>query len=70
MTEGKTFAMLGLSEARLAAVEALGWERPTPIQFQAIPAALAGREGHGGGFAERRAEMRAGRRVLARSIRE
>ena len=44
MTEGRTFAMLGLSEARLAAVEALGWERPTPIQFQAIPAALAGRD--------------------------
>ena len=44
MTEGQTFAGLGLSEASQAAVEALGWERPTPIQWQAIPAALDGKD--------------------------
>ncbi|HCR03896.1 MAG TPA: hypothetical protein DIU18_01765 [Gemmatimonadetes bacterium] len=44
MTEERTFEVLGLSEARLAAVEALGWERPTPSQWQAIPAALAGKD--------------------------
>ena len=44
MTEGRTFEILGLSEARLAAVQALGWERPTPIQWQAIPAALEGKD--------------------------
>ena len=44
MTEGRTFEALGLSEARLAAVEALGWERPTPIQWLAIPAALDGKD--------------------------
>jgi ATP-dependent RNA helicase RhlE len=44
MTEGQTFAGLGLSEASQAAVEALGWERPTPIQWQAIPAALEGKD--------------------------
>lgn len=42
MTEGRTFEGLGLSESLLAAVETLGWERPTPIQWQAIPAALDG----------------------------
>ena len=44
MTEGRTFEVMGLSEARLAAVEALGWERPTPIQWQAIPAVLEGKD--------------------------
>jgi ATP-dependent RNA helicase RhlE len=38
----RTFAELGLSEARLAAVEALGWVTPTPIQVQGIPSALEG----------------------------
>ena len=38
------FADLGLSQARLAAVEALGWTIPTPIQTKAIPAALAGKD--------------------------
>ncbi len=46
MAEGqeeiKTFAELGLSEARLAAVEALGWVSPTPIQVKGIPSALEG----------------------------
>ena len=44
MTEGRTFEALGLSESLRAAVEALGWERPTPIQWRAIPAALDGRD--------------------------
>ncbi|MDZ7780970.1 MAG: DEAD/DEAH box helicase [Gemmatimonadota bacterium] len=38
----KSFADLGLSSDRLAAVEALGWTTPTPIQERAIPPALAG----------------------------
>ena len=40
--EDKTFRDLGISEERLAAIEALGWIIPTPIQEQAIPTALAG----------------------------
>ncbi|MFM2243537.1 MAG: hypothetical protein RLZ97_2393, partial [Verrucomicrobiota bacterium] len=36
------FSELGLPEALLAAVEALGYERPSPIQAMAIPPALAG----------------------------
>jgi len=40
----KTFHDLGLSEAALAAVEALGWSTPTPIQRLAIPAALEGKD--------------------------
>jgi len=39
-----TFADLGLSPERLAAVEALGWTKPTPIQVKAIPAGLRGRD--------------------------
>ncbi len=39
-----SFAELGLSEAALAAVEALGWTQPTPIQTKAIPPALGGRD--------------------------
>jgi len=38
----KRFSDLGLSPERLAAVEALGWEVPTPIQAQGIPAGLTG----------------------------
>ncbi len=38
------FRELGLSDERLAAIEALGWERPTPIQAQAIPPALEGKD--------------------------
>ncbi len=38
----KTFEDLGVSEALLAAVEALGWEQPTPIQVRSIPAGMAG----------------------------
>jgi ATP-dependent RNA helicase RhlE len=36
------FESLGLSAERLAAVEALGWEVPTPIQRKAIPPGLEG----------------------------
>jgi len=34
------FSDMKLSDERLAAIEALGWETPTPIQVQAIPAGL------------------------------
>src|SRR5436305_11439687 len=39
-----TFAELGLSEPLLDALQHLGYERPTPIQEQAIPELLAGRD--------------------------
>jgi ATP-dependent RNA helicase DeaD len=39
-----TFADLGLSEAILEALSHLGYERPTPIQEQTIPALLQGRD--------------------------
>ena len=39
-----TFNELGLSEKVLSAVEASGYTTPTPIQAQAIPHALAGRD--------------------------
>ena len=39
-----TFSELGLSEKVLRAVEASGYTVPTPIQAQAIPYALAGRD--------------------------
>ncbi|MGA3303852.1 MAG: DEAD/DEAH box helicase [Methylovirgula sp.] len=39
-----TFKELGLSEKVLQAVEASGYTTPTPIQAQAIPQALAGRD--------------------------
>jgi ATP-dependent RNA helicase RhlE len=38
------FDTLGISPERLAAIEALGWTRPTPIQAQAIPAGLQGKD--------------------------
>jgi len=40
----KTFAELGLDEHILKGVEALGFTTPTPVQEQAIPAVLAGRD--------------------------
>ena len=40
----KTFEDLGLSEDMLRAVSKLGYENPTPVQEQAIPAALEGRD--------------------------
>jgi ATP-dependent RNA helicase DeaD len=39
-----TFEELGLSTAALEALKHLGYERPTPIQEQAIPPLLAGRD--------------------------
>jgi ATP-dependent RNA helicase DeaD len=39
-----TFRDLGLGEGVLAVLEALGYEEPTPIQTQAIPVLLAGRD--------------------------
>jgi ATP-dependent RNA helicase RhlE len=39
-----TFKSLGLSEASQAAVEALGWTEPTPIQRLAIPPAMQGQD--------------------------
>lgn len=39
-----SFADLGLSESALKAVELLGYEQPTPVQEQAIPAVLAGKD--------------------------
>lgn len=42
--EPSAFSALGLSELRLAAVEALGWTEPTPVQQQAIPLVQQGRD--------------------------
>jgi superfamily II DNA/RNA helicase len=42
--ETKTFAELGLSPKVVAAVEAAGYSNPTPIQAQAIPVAVTGRD--------------------------
>jgi superfamily II DNA/RNA helicase len=39
-----SFSNLGLSPKVLSAVEAAGFETPTPIQLKAIPAAVAGRD--------------------------
>jgi len=38
------FAELGLSDAALAALTALGYEEPTPVQRETIPLLLAGRD--------------------------
>ncbi|MCW1922482.1 DEAD/DEAH box helicase [Luteolibacter arcticus] len=42
--ETPPFSELGLSPELLAAVEVLGFERPSPIQAMAIPVALTGRD--------------------------
>ena len=39
-----TFEELGVSAPLRAAIEALGWERPTPIQVKGIPAGLEGHD--------------------------
>jgi superfamily II DNA/RNA helicase len=39
-----TFASLGLIDPLLRALDTLGYETPTPVQGQAIPAVLAGRD--------------------------
>jgi ATP-dependent RNA helicase RhlE len=43
-TPDTTFAELGLSEAAQAAVEALGWTTPTPIQRKGIPPGMTGQD--------------------------
>ena len=42
--ENETFAALGLDERIVAALTALGYEEPTPIQSQTIPTLIAGRD--------------------------
>ncbi len=44
LTTESSFQELGLGRERLQAIAAMGWEAPTPIQVQAIPAALGGRD--------------------------
>jgi ATP-dependent RNA helicase RhlE len=44
LSDVELFEDLGLSEDRLAAIEAQGWTKPTPIQSRAIPPALGGRD--------------------------
>jgi ATP-dependent RNA helicase RhlE len=39
-----TFTSLGLTDPLLRALDALGYQSPTPVQSQAIPAILAGRD--------------------------
>ncbi|MDE2421600.1 MAG: DEAD/DEAH box helicase [Gammaproteobacteria bacterium] len=43
-TNSKTFAQLGLSPKIVRALEAQGYTSPTPIQVEAIPAVIAGRD--------------------------
>lgn len=44
MSTPPTFAALGLSESLLLALADLGYEEPTPVQAEAIPLLLAGRD--------------------------
>ncbi len=44
VTDGRGFDALGLDDALVAAVRSLGYEEPTAIQREAIPALLAGRD--------------------------
>ncbi len=44
MTQSFDFASLGLSAASLTALTKAGYEKPTPIQAQTIPAGLAGKD--------------------------
>ncbi len=44
MSTVELFRELSLSQERLAAIEAMGWVEPTPIQWKAIPPALEGRD--------------------------
>ena len=43
-TSSETFADLGLSQQMLRALSDAGYQRPTPIQAQAVPLALKGRD--------------------------
>ena len=38
------FSQLGLSPAQVSACESLGYDKPTPIQQQAIPVVLSGKD--------------------------
>jgi ATP-dependent RNA helicase RhlE len=40
----KTWAELGLSDAALQVIQSAGYEKPTPVQSEAIPLALAGND--------------------------
>src|SRR5512132_2273771 len=44
VTETRGFAELGLDPAILESLTALGYEEPTPIQREAIPALLEGKD--------------------------
>ena len=44
MSKVELFREFSLSEESLAAIEALGWTEPTPIQWKAIPLGLEGRD--------------------------
>jgi ATP-dependent RNA helicase RhlE len=44
VVESLRFSDLNLSEDRLAAIEAIGWTLPTPIQAKAIPSGLEGKD--------------------------
>ena len=44
LIDDTTFADLGLAQPLLAALSDAGYERPTPIQRDAIPLALKGRD--------------------------
>ncbi|MYH50909.1 MAG: DEAD/DEAH box helicase, partial [Gammaproteobacteria bacterium] len=44
MPEVTSFGDMSLSPETLAAVEALGWRAPTPVQRRAIPPGLEGRD--------------------------
>ena len=44
MTSEVTFASLALAEPILRAINEAGYTHPTPIQAQAIPQVLAGRD--------------------------
>jgi ATP-dependent RNA helicase RhlE len=44
LSKVELFRELSLSEARLAAIEALGWKEPTPIQWKGIPPGLEGKD--------------------------
>ncbi|MGH7447402.1 MAG: DEAD/DEAH box helicase, partial [Longimicrobiales bacterium] len=43
-SEAPSFRDLNIAPERLAAIEALGWTTPTPIQAKAIPAGLSGQD--------------------------
>ncbi|KAH9255177.1 hypothetical protein BASA81_006617 [Batrachochytrium salamandrivorans] len=43
-TEPQTFEQLGIHENIIKATKLLGWEKPTPIQLEAIPHALQGKD--------------------------